>query len=293
MITGELTWQQFRNLDSIRTLNENQQMEHYYKYLVELNEWISHQNKGDLVSQVITCADGMDVVFLVDYTGSMSAAINAIKSAIASIVATIVAESGNNYRLGLVLYDEYNPNDTNPALINKYLNKTAYTSLPAAQRYTNLYDITGTTSDRIQYITAMEVFSQNNQSSFTTQLDVINTVDLPLGYGVSGPEPADMGVDRIVNYDIAGVFRDNVSKLIILITDQPSSGNDDINNATDVAFAQTLITDCNAKGIKVLLMKNDSNSKAPLETLALGTGGLVTESFTPSSIITSIENICT
>ena len=293
MITGELTWQQFRALDSIRTLNENQQMEHYYKYLVELNEWIIHQNKGDLTTQIITCADGMDVVFLVDYTGSMSAAINAIKSAIASIVATIVAESGNNYRLGLVLYDEYNPNDTNPALINKYLNKTAYTSLPAAQRYTNLYDITGTTSDRIQYITAMEVFSQNNQSSFTTQLDVINTVDLPLGYGVSGPEPADMGVDRIVNYDIAGVFRDNVSKLIILITDQPSSGNDDINNATDVAFAQTLITDCNAKGIKVLLMKNDSNSKEPLETLALGTGGLVTESFTPSSIITSIENICT
>jgi hypothetical protein len=46
MITGELTWQQFRALDSIRSLNENQQMEHYYKYLVELNEWIIHQNKG-------------------------------------------------------------------------------------------------------------------------------------------------------------------------------------------------------------------------------------------------------
>lgn len=48
MITGELTWQQFRALDSMRTLNENQQMEHYYKYLTELNDWISHQNKGPL-----------------------------------------------------------------------------------------------------------------------------------------------------------------------------------------------------------------------------------------------------
>jgi hypothetical protein len=48
MITGELTWQQFRTLDSVRNLNENQQMEHYYKYLVELNDWISHQNKGPL-----------------------------------------------------------------------------------------------------------------------------------------------------------------------------------------------------------------------------------------------------
>lgn len=48
MITGELTWQQFKSLDSIRNLNENQQMEHYYKYLVELNDWINHQNKGNL-----------------------------------------------------------------------------------------------------------------------------------------------------------------------------------------------------------------------------------------------------
>jgi hypothetical protein len=223
----------------------------------------------------------------------MSEAINAIKAVIASIVSAIVAESGNNYRLGLVLFDEYNPNDTNPALINKYLSKAAYTSLPAAQRYTNLYDITGTASDRIQYITAMEMLSQNNQSSFTSQLNVINTVDLPLGYGVSGPEPADMGVDRIVNYDIAGTFRENVSRLIILITDQPSSGDDDINNATDTAFANTLVTDCNEKGIKVLLMKNNSGSKAPLETLALNTGGLVSDSFTPTAIITSIENICT
>jgi hypothetical protein len=293
MITGELTWQQFRALDSVRHLNENQQMEHYYKYLVDLNEWIIHQNKGDLVSQVITCVDGIDVVFLVDYTGSMGDAINAIKALIASIVSTIVTESGNNYRLGLVLFDEYNPNETNPALINKYLPKAAYTSLPAAQRYTNLYDIAGTASDRIQYITAMEVLSQNNQSSFTTQLSVLNTVDFPLGYGVSGPEPADMGVDRIVNYDLAGTFRENVSRLIILITDQPSSGDDDINNATDTAFANTLVTDCNEKGIKVLLMKNNSGSKAPLETLALNTGGLVSDSFTPEAIITSIENICT
>lgn len=292
MITGELTWQQFRTLDSVRNLNENQQMEHYYKYLVELNDWISHQNKGELLTQIITCADGIDVVFLVDYTGSMGDAINAIKAAIASIVQAIVTESGNNYRLGLVLFDEYNPNETNPALINKYLPKAAYTSLPAAQRYTNLYDISGTASDRIQYITAMEMLSQNNESSFTTQLSVLNTVDFPIGYGVSGPEPADMGIDRIVNHDIVGTFRENVSRLIVLITDEPSSGDDDINNATDTAFAQTLITDCNAEGIKVLLMKSNSFSKEPLETLALGTGGLVVDSFTPEAIISSIQNIC-
>lgn len=291
MITGELTWQQFKTLDSMRNLNENQQMTHYYRYLVELNDWISHQNKGDLTTQIITCADGMDIVFLVDYTASMGGAITAIKTAIASIVAVIAAESGNNYRLGLVLFDEYRIPIAGPA--SNYEETATYLALPTSQKYTNIYDTVGTTNDRKQYITAMEVFSQNNQSTFSTQLNLLSTDDFPTGYGVNLPEPSDMGIDRIVNYNLAGTFRDNVSKLIILITDEPSSGNDDINNATDTAFAQTLIADCNAKGIKVLLMKETSNSYAPLETLALGTGGLVTDSFTPTAIVSSIENICT
>jgi hypothetical protein len=284
MITGELTWQQFRALDSIRNLNENQQMQHYYKYLTELNDWLSHQNKGRLVSQVITCADGMDIVFLVDYTGSMGAAINAIKTAIASIVSTIVAESGNNYRLGLVLFDEYTSGTT-----SNYSSKTAYTSLPSSQKYVN----TGI-GGKYQWITALEIFSENNQSSFTTQLNLLNNAtDFPLGSGQNTPEPSDMGVDRVVNYDLVGTFRNDVSKLIILITDATPSGNDDATNATDTAFINTLVTDCNEQGIKVLLMKQSAASVAPLETLALNTGGLVTDSFTPSAIITSIENICT
>lgn len=286
MVVGELTWQQFKNLDSIKRLDENQQMKHYYEYLVQLSDWINHQNKGPLSTNnvAISCADGMDVVFLVDYTGSMGSAINAIKAAIASIVSTIVTESANNYRLGLVLFDEYTSGTT-----SNYSSKAAYTSLPSSQKYVN----TGLNS-RFQWITAMEIFSQNNESTFTTQLNLLNNAtDFPLGNGQGTPEPADMGVDRIVNYDMVGAFRNNVSKLIILITDATPSGNDDITNATDTAFINTLVTDCNTEGIKVLLMKKDSNSVAPLETLALDTGGLVSESFTPSAIITNIENICT
>lgn len=285
MIVGELTWQQFKSLNSIRNLNESEQVKHYYQYLDSLSQWINHQNKGRLLTDdgVITCADGMDVVFLVDYTGTMSGAINAVKSSIASIASTITTESGNNYRLGLVLFDEYNNGTT-----SNYSSKSAYTSLPSSQKYVN----TGIGS-KFQWITAMEVFSQNNESTFTTQLNLLNTTDFPLGFGESFPEPSDMGVDRIVNYDLVGAFRNDVSKIIILITDATPSGNDDTTNATDTAFVNTLVTDCNEKGIKVLLMKNNAGSKEPLETLALGTGGLVSDSFTPSAIITSIENTCT
>ena len=237
----------------------------------------------------ITCADGMDIVFLVDYTGSMGSAINNVKTSIASIAQAIVAESGNNYRLGLVLFDEYRPS-SNP--VANYEETAAYIELPTGQKYANLYDITGTTSDRKQYITAMEVFSQNNQTSFTNKLNLLNTNNFPLGYGQSLPEPSDMGLDRIVNFDLAGAFRSGVTKLVILITDAPASGDDDINNATDTAFAQTLIADCNTKGVKVLLMKNDTNSKEPLETIATGTSGLISTSFAPQAIVTAIENIC-
>lgn len=293
MFISELTWQQFKSLDSIRNLNENRQIEEYYKYLVFLSDSIKHQNKGPLLNAVITCADGMDVVFLVDFTGSMGDAIDAIKAAIASIVDTIVTESGDNYRLGLVLFDEVDPNQPPPFNALPYINKAAYTGLPSEQKYVNIYDIAGNTDDRNQYITALQVFSDNNESSFSSQLNLLNTTNFPLGYGVGSPEPSDMGVDRIVNYDLVGAFRDNVSKLIILITDDTPSGEDDNTDATDTAFINTLVTDCNAKGIKVLLMKKDSNSVAPLETLALNTGGLVSDSFTPSAIISSIENICT
>jgi hypothetical protein len=237
----------------------------------------------------VTCADGMDIVFLVDYTGSMGSAINNVKTSIANIVQAIVAESVSNYRLGLVLFDEYRPSSSPLA----YYEETAtYIELPAGQKYTNLYDVEGTTADRKQYITAMEVFSQNNQTSFTNKLNLLNTDSFPLGYGQSFPEPSDMGLDRVVNFDLAGAFRDNVTKLVILITDAPASGNDDINNSTDTAFAQTLIADCNAKGVKVLLMKNDTSSKEPLETIATGTSGLISTSFAPSAIIAAIEDIC-
>jgi hypothetical protein len=48
MIKGELTWQQFKTLDSIRNLNESKQIQHYYEYLTWLGNQYNHQNKGAL-----------------------------------------------------------------------------------------------------------------------------------------------------------------------------------------------------------------------------------------------------
>ena len=70
---------------------------------------------GQIFSNAVTpngantdlCEDGMDVVFVVDYTSSMQSAINGVKTGIADIANQINTETSGNYRLGLVLYDEY------------------------------------------------------------------------------------------------------------------------------------------------------------------------------------------
>jgi hypothetical protein len=229
----------------------------------------------------------MDVVFLVDNTGSMGSAINGVKTSIASIASTIVTESNNNYRMGLVIFDEYSS-----GTVSNYSSKTAYTSLPSNQRYIN----TGV-GGNYQWITAMEKMSTNNQTSFTTQLNLLNTTNgIPIGSGNNAPEPSDMGVDLIATSDkvgyeyFAGTFRSNVSKLIILITDAQPGGNDDTYNSTDVTYVNSLITPLYNQNIRVLLMTTASSNV--LYDLATGTNGAVYNAFGASDIITAIQNIC-
>ena len=226
------------------------------------------------------CSEGMDVVFLLDYTGSMGEAIDNLKTSISSIVSTIVTESNNNYRLGLVLFDEFTSQTLSP-----YSAKVDYTSLPSSQRYIN----TGL-GGRYQWITAVEMMQTNNQTSFTTQLNKLNTTNFPLGYGVGGPEPADMGIDLIGTENFVGTFRTGVSKLIVIITDNEPSGNDDTYNQTDIDFVNSLTPQLYAQNIRALLMTTYSSTV--LDNLAIATNGVVSTGFTGSEIITAIEDIC-
>ena len=130
----------------------------------------------------------------------------------------------------------------------------------------------------------------NNQTSFTTQLNKLNTTSFPLGYGVGGPEPADMGIDLVGTENFAGGFRSGVSKLIILITDNVPSGNDDNYTQTDIDFVNTLTPQLFNQNIRVLLMTTSGNNI--LYNLATGTNGIVSNGFSGANIITAIQNIC-
>ena len=243
----------------------------------------------EIPGEPAACSEGMDVVFLVDYTGSMGTAINGVKNTISSIVNTIVTESNNNYRLGLVIYDEYTS-----GTISRYSSHPEYISLPSNQKYIN----TGI-NNKYQWITSLQKMSTYNQTDFTNKLNLLNNSGgggWPIGDGQGGPEPADIGVDVIATNDVTGYeyiggeFRTGVSKLIILITDNSPSGNDDLYNQTDIDYINTLIPKLLNQNIRVLLMTTYSTTA--LNTLAIDTGGLVNIGFTGSDIITAIENIC-
>lgn len=232
------------------------------------------------------CDAGMDVVFLIDYTGSMGGAITNLKSSITNIVSAIVTNSNNNYRLGLVIFDEYSS-----GTVSNYSSRIAYTSLPSEQKFINV-GLNG----KFQWLTTLEKMQTNNESSFTAELNLLNTINFPLGNGQGAPEPSDIGVNIVSTNNVsgyeyfAGTFRSRVSKLIILITDDAPGGNDDVYNQTDIDFVNSLIPQLVSQNIRVLLMTTANYNV--LYDLATQTNGLVSNGFAGADIITALENIC-
>ena len=53
----ELTWQQFRNQNHVRILNENEQIRQYRFYLDEYTNEITKQNKGAKKQPRVTISD--------------------------------------------------------------------------------------------------------------------------------------------------------------------------------------------------------------------------------------------
>ena len=247
-------------------------------------------------SAAAPCTNGMDVAFVIDYTSSMGGEINAIKGGFASLVNTIDTSSGsNNYRVGVMTVDEYSGLNATPA----YNTSTDYIALPSAQR-----EISNGVN-HTQVITGWEMFSDNNGTSATTQINLLNTGaapnGVPLGSGSGAPEPVDLGISRVISNDFLGAFRSNVAKYIIAITDDAAGGTDDFFNGTDWAFIQQLAVTAVNEGIKIFVL-GDGVDKTftpsggtqvyPWRYLATQTGGNWNVSPDPSTISAEIIAGC-
>ena len=154
-----------------------------------------HDNCEYQVSKNSPCNSGMDVAFLIDYTGSMGTVIDSIKSSVKKIANTIVTESGGDYRLALAIFDEAVKNQT-----PLYFSEPGYTSLPPAQKK---IITSGPTTD--QYLTVMELFGTANKLTFIAQLAKLNVPGtMSLGNGVGTPEPGGLLLNEILNTILLG-----------------------------------------------------------------------------------------
>ena len=226
------------------------------------------------------CDTGMDVAFVIDITSSMGPAINNVKAGVAAIVAQIVSLAGSSdYKLSLTFSDEGvsstgtgNHSDYNPS----YSSLAAYTGLPANQKSvvtgSNLSTDTGhiqTTGSPVgeyfdHWATNMEQFGTNNQSTFASQLSLINTAAFPLGNGQHWmPEPADMAVEMVGLQSFGGTWRNNVAKYIVVMTDDLPGGDNNTFNATDVARLVTLATNLSAQNIKAIVIGSGVGMEDP------------------------------
>jgi hypothetical protein len=298
-IFNEIPWQSFQQLEAIKNLPLNEQKEKYEYYLSEIelarDYYYQYQVKGAPNGNTSTggdyasCSSGMDVVFIIDYTLSMVGAITNIKNQVLSIVNTIIAESNGDYRLGLVIFDEYSGTYTSPNQI-PYGTSTDYTDLPADQRIINQ----GT--NHFQVLTTMEVMSNQNQSSFEDQLSVLSTPSFPIGNGDGADEPGDLASEEIVDNDFAGSFRNNVAKLCIIITDNKPGGDNDKYDQDTIDRLNQTATNASNDSIQFLVMSTQTPPITPdtgYRILSDNTGGIYTNSFTPTAIIQAIEDLCT
>jgi hypothetical protein len=237
----------------------------------------------DVPGSPVLAKNGLDVVFVLDYTGSMGSTIENIKTAISDIVTKISTKSNDNYRLGLILFDEFY-DSSNPG----YMESADYIGLPDSQKYV----VKNAAAARQEIITAMEVMSVKNKDSFTIQLNKINQGTFTLGSGVGFPEPGDIALAKAYE-GLAGTFRDGVAKIVILITDALPSGTDDSYNNTDVSYMNTLKTQYYDKNIRVLLLTTESmaaTSDNAYITMATGTNGSVHTPITDASKIIEAIN---
>ena len=207
---------------------------------------------GDVINLPSQCTQGIDIVFVVDYTGSMGGSINGVKAGISNILSTISSESLNNARVGLVLFDETGGTTTN------YSSTSTYINLPANQKFQNVNSSAG----KVQHITAIsKMGAVNDFTDFQQKLALLNTGSFPLGNGLGTPEPGDMGTYEVVKNNLAGAWRAEAIKVVVLITDAVPGGDDDSNNAADLAYAtNTLIPVLNSKEVQVMVQSSRSAS---------------------------------
>ncbi|MCP4124598.1 MAG: VWA domain-containing protein, partial [Bacteroidetes bacterium] len=183
----------------------------------------------------------MDVVFVIDDTGSMSGAISDVKSGLLSIISSIVTTSGGDYQLGLITFKDTVIVEEDFALSNAAVIQTKISSLTASGGGSG---------------------PEASDEALNTAVNCLSTHTGQVG-------------------DFNGPWRSGVVKIIIFITDAPPGGFDDQFTVTDQNNATARANEASAAGIKIasIYVPTSFNAtvKGIMENYANTTGGVFTQ----------------
>tara|TARA_Y100000361_G_scaffold110477_1_gene100535 strand:+ start:34 stop:1602 length:1569 start_codon:yes stop_codon:yes gene_type:complete len=244
------------------------------------------------------CNKAMDIVFLLDYTSSMtddfSNATYGIKNIIGTITDKIVARSGGDYRIGLVLIDQMDSSNQTPSY---WAHGTVAAGLDSQYKYSS-GDI------RLTSLIQMSGGNKSTVHSYVGMLDsggTNNSTNMSIGTGSGGPEPNDTAIDRVMNHDFAGAFRSGVNRMIVLLTDNApdGDGDDSFDGTEEYDKMGTLTTTALAEKIVISVCGTitdggtyPKNIHGIYQSYADNTGGSFDSSSDPSDILTYLDNIC-
>jgi hypothetical protein len=157
----------------------------------------------------------MDVVFVVDVTGSMGGAIDNVKKDLPGIITQIQTASSGDFRLGLVKFD-------NTVIV---VNDMASGNVDAVKAGINAMSAGGGGDE-----------PEASDEAVRTVVNSLKAADRTSGNQVG---------------DFAATFRPEATKVIILITDARPAGFDDKFDNSDETDVQTISTQAAAKGIHI------------------------------------------
>ena len=253
--------------------------------------------------QAIPCNKAMDVVFVVDYTGSMSDdfnnSSNGLKANVTAITNKVAARSGGDYRLSLVIVDAIGSSSASSL---NYSSSSTYSGLPSANKHYQTVDGTGHV-----HSTAMVKFAYANATDFASKLNLLAAADNNNGNMVLGSGQGTVGwevvLNQVLNNNFAGTFRTGVQRMIVFLTDTRPEGTTTrgFNGAEETSSMGTLSNQAvaNVCTISIIGSISDTTSidgttsnHAIYNGYANNTGGLTDFSANPSGMIQFIEDIC-
>lgn len=216
-------------------------------------------------------AGPLDLVFVLDVTGSMGGAIENVQAGVADIIAAVVATSSGDYRLGLVRFED---------------------SIDV------LDDLALGNAESVRAHLLAEDFWQGGGSgkpeasdeALNTVLNRLRVADRPPGFPTMIDDRGR--VRELGDYyqlgDFTQAFRAEASRIVVLVTDAPPAGFTDVVSPATIAHAHAMAVRAAELGVRIAAVfvptEGDyAGQRAVMLDYAVTSGGVMWETAADAS----------